>query len=128
MRMLGPHWCRAGGQMSRRTGDKVRVAAEWSARLVMPDRMAGLIPAWSAPDSPPVPPSTAPDPGAVASQVEAVRPGWVVLWSPWRRTFTAFGCFAPVPVVLDDPVPVRLVSRMDRLQARYAGPSFSSWH
>lgn len=56
----------------------------------------------------------------VAAQVQMTRPGWVVIWSPWRRMLTAFACFAPDPVVIDEPTPERLVDQMRLTELAYA--------
>jgi hypothetical protein len=60
---------------------------------------------------------------AVAAQVQMARPGWLVIWSPWRRTLTAFACFAADPVVIDEASPDRLVERMRGVELRYAVPA-----
>ncbi|WP_131738053.1 hypothetical protein [Actinomadura roseirufa] len=46
--------------------------------------------------------------------MEVARPGWVVMWSPWRRTLTAFCAFsASAPVVLDAASAEELLRLMD---------------
>ena len=42
------------------------------------------------------------------------------MWSAWHRTFTAFGCFAPVPLVLDEPTAEALVSQMRHAELYYS--------
>ncbi|MET9065863.1 hypothetical protein ACWDR1_07610 [Streptosporangium sandarakinum] len=37
----------------------------------------------------------------MARALQARRPGWVVLWRPWARSFWAFPCW-----ITDDPRPV----------------------
>ena len=32
---------------------------------------------------------------ARAADLAVARPGWLVLWSPWRGVFTAFECRSP---------------------------------
>jgi hypothetical protein len=51
------------------------------------------------------------------------RPGWLVIWSPWRRTFTAFACFAPDAVVIDEMAVDRLLVAMREAEQRYAIPA-----
>jgi hypothetical protein len=46
-----------------------------------------------------------------ADVLQSGRNGWLVIWSPWRRTFTGFACFTAVPVVIDEPT-------VDRFRAR----------
>jgi hypothetical protein len=58
-----------------------------------------------------------------AHRIQAARPGWLVMWSPWRRTFTAFACFTPDPVVIDEPTADLLVSRMCLAESWYAVPA-----
>lgn len=58
--------------------------------------------------------------------------GWLVLWSPWRRTFTAFSCFTPMPLVMDAPTAAGLSAELSRVEAYYQSnppspsPVFSS--
>ncbi|MGI8330378.1 hypothetical protein ACRYCC_10460 [Actinomadura scrupuli] len=52
----------------------------------------------------------------------ASRPGWLVIWSPWRRTFTAFAYFAPDAVVIDEMAVDRLLVAMRETEQRYAIP------
>lgn len=58
---------------------------------------------------------------AEAYSLQLVRPGWVVIWSGWRREFTTFCCFAPDAVVLDRPEVVRLVAEIDACEALFDG-------
>jgi len=59
-----------------------------------------------------------------ARRIESVHRGWVVMWSTWHRTFTVFGYFAPVPLVLDEATPDALIKRMREVELRY-GPDAS---
>jgi hypothetical protein len=45
---------------------------------------------------------------------------WVVMWSAWHRTFTAFSCFAPGPLVVDKPTADALLSEMARVELHYS--------
>ncbi len=42
--------------------------------------------------------------------------GWLVIWSPWRRTYTAFACFTPESVVLDADAPHQLLIQMQQTE------------
>jgi hypothetical protein len=42
------------------------------------------------------------------------------MWSPWHRTFTAFSCFTPDPLVVDEPTADALVSTMLRVKLHYS--------
>jgi hypothetical protein len=42
------------------------------------------------------------------------------MWSAWHRTFTAFSCFAPVPLVVDESTPETLLDEMLRFEAYYS--------
>jgi hypothetical protein len=42
------------------------------------------------------------------------------MWSAWRRTFTAFSCFTPGPLVVDEPTPDALISAMRRVELHYS--------
>jgi hypothetical protein len=59
------------------------------------------------------------DPAEVLWRVQVAHPAWVLMWSAYRRTFTAFGCFAPVPLVLDDADVDGLVALMRQEELRY---------
>src|SRR6266699_1676109 len=55
-----------------------------------------------------------------ASHIQARSPGWYVLWSHWRQTFTAFACFTPFPVVLDAKQPDELLAEMRRVELAHS--------
>jgi hypothetical protein len=57
---------------------------------------------------------------AEARQIQHSRRGWLVMWSLWRRTFTAFSCFSPAPVVVDAPTPESLLIRMQHVELYYS--------
>jgi hypothetical protein len=57
---------------------------------------------------------------AEARRIQAIYRGWLVMWSTWHRTFTAFSYFAPVPLVLDEPTPESLVNRMREVELYYS--------
>ena len=46
---------------------------------------------------------------------------WLVMWSPWRRTFTAFGCCTSVPVVIDDCTTAGLIHEIGSAELRFSG-------
>ncbi|WP_433177767.1 hypothetical protein [Actinoallomurus sp. CA-150999] len=60
-------------------------------------------------------------PVAVAQAVQNHCPGWLVFWSPWRRTFTAIACFTRDPVLIDARTPNDLLDDMREIEAT-AGP------
>jgi hypothetical protein len=68
------------------------------------------------------PAETLPAEVTTAWQLQRARPGWVVMWSPWRRTFTAFAYFAPVALVLDSPTAEQLTAEMRQAELQYAAP------
>lgn len=53
----------------------------------------------------------------VALRLEAAYAGWVVIWSPWRRMFTAFGSCANERLIIDEPSVERLRALMDQAEA-----------
>jgi hypothetical protein len=57
---------------------------------------------------------------AQARRIQESRRGWLVMWSAWHRTFTAFSCFAPVPLVLDEPTPEALIHQMRHAELYYS--------
>jgi hypothetical protein len=42
------------------------------------------------------------------------------MWSVWHRTYTAFSCFSPVPLMIDRDTPDALVHEMNRLELYYS--------
>lgn len=55
-----------------------------------------------------------------ARRIQESRWGWLVMWSPWHRTFTAFSCFSPSPLVVDEPTVDRLFDQMIRVELFYS--------
>jgi hypothetical protein len=56
---------------------------------------------------------------AEARQIQQSHRGWLVMWSVWRRTFTAFSCFSTAPVVVDAPTTQSLLIRMHHVELYY---------
>lgn len=48
----------------------------------------------------------------VAARIQAKHPQWLIVWSPWRGQFTAFGRFAPGPIIVDQADPLELLKAM----------------
>jgi hypothetical protein len=55
-----------------------------------------------------------------AERIQRAHRGWVVMWSAWRRTFTAFGCFSQARLVVDEPTADGLVDQMRRIELRHS--------
>jgi len=55
-----------------------------------------------------------------ALRIQATYRQWVVMWSAWRRTYTAFSCFTAGPLVVDEATPDALVSAMVRVELHYS--------
>jgi hypothetical protein len=55
-----------------------------------------------------------------AMRIQATHRQWVVMWSAWRRTYTAFSCFTVGPLVVDEATPDGLVSAMVRVELHYS--------
>lgn len=49
-----------------------------------------------------------PVPAEIAAYQNVAR-GWLLMWSPWRRTWTAIACFGAAPVIIDHPDPLELL-------------------
>jgi hypothetical protein len=56
----------------------------------------------------------------VVARIQAKHPCWLIMWSPWRREFTAFGRFAPVAIVIDQADPRDLLRAMREEELRSA--------
>lgn len=46
--------------------------------------------------------------------------GWVVIWSKWRQTYTAFCCMTAEPVIIDDADFDRFLKRIGQVERRRA--------
>ncbi|GAA4510801.1 hypothetical protein GCM10023191_073950 [Actinoallomurus oryzae] len=55
-----------------------------------------------------------------ARRIQESHRDWLVMWSPWHRTFTAFSCFTPDALVVDEPTPEALVNAMLRVELHYS--------
>jgi hypothetical protein len=56
----------------------------------------------------------------VALRLEAVYADWVVIWSPWRRMFTAFGSCTNERLIIDDSSVERLQALMEQAKGPQA--------
>src|SRR5690349_11225845 len=65
---------------------------------------------------------------AEARRIQAVHRGWLVMWSTWHQTFTAFSSFTPVPLVLDEPTPHALVNRIRQAELFYSTARVTARH
>lgn len=45
---------------------------------------------------------------------------WLVMWSCWRRTFTAFSC-SSIALVIDAPTPEELCKALEQSEMRMSG-------
>lgn len=54
----------------------------------------------------------------VAARIQAKHPQWLIMWSPWRQQFTAFGRFAPVAIIIDEADPRELLKAMREEERR----------
>jgi hypothetical protein len=52
----------------------------------------------------------------VALRLQAAYAGWVVIWSPWRRMFTAFGSCTNERLIIDCSSVERLRALMDQAE------------
>lgn len=56
----------------------------------------------------------------VAADLASRCPGWVIIWSAWRQTFTAFSAVTAECVVIDDPSANRLLESIGAIQRAVA--------
>ncbi|WP_146607725.1 hypothetical protein [Spongiactinospora gelatinilytica] len=50
---------------------------------------------------------------ALAATLQRRNPGWLIMWSPWRRGFSAFACWNPGrSIVIDARGPEELLHLM----------------
>lgn len=59
---------------------------------------------------------------AVSSDIAALQSrcgAWLVMWSPWRQTYTGFACFTTEPLIIDDADFGRFQVRMRQAESEY---------
>jgi hypothetical protein len=82
-------------------------------------RLVGIEPA--EPVHPPVRRAVVADPSPQdLAAVQAACGGWAVMWSRWRRAYTAFATFTAGPFILDEPDPARLLQRCREVRTAVA--------
>ena len=54
-----------------------------------------------------------------AQRIQELSNHWVVMWSAWHQTFTAFSCFSPNRLVLDEPTSAELLDAMRRTEIHH---------
>jgi hypothetical protein len=52
---------------------------------------------------------------AVAS-LQQTCPSWLVMWSRWRQTYTAFACFTAEPVIVDEAQEDAFLARLKAIE------------
>jgi hypothetical protein len=61
---------------------------------------------------------------AEAQRIQEGRRGWLVMWSPWHRTYTAFCCLSPDHSrPLDAATTDDLIREMQLIELHYAPAS-----
>lgn len=45
---------------------------------------------------------------------------WLIMWSLWHRTFTAFCCFSAEPLILDAPTIEHLLPRLREVELHHS--------
>lgn len=53
---------------------------------------------------------------AVAASVQETRRGWLIFWSPWRRTYTAIASITREPTILDEKLVDVLLEKIARIE------------
>lgn len=53
---------------------------------------------------------------AAAAHLQQRLPGWLVVWGPWHRCFTAFGACTTTATVIDAPTPGALLHSVQEAQ------------
>ena len=76
---------------------------------------------WGSPPSPrPLPPIWDVHQREQAALINSREPGWVVVYGPWRRRFSAFAAWpTPRPVVVDASTPEELWGEMRSAEATH---------
>lgn len=67
-------------------------------------------------------PGADPHPRVAASLTDTCR-GWLVIWSPWRRTYTAFAAVTGERTIIDEPTVHSLLDRMDQVERELGNPA-----
>jgi hypothetical protein len=55
-------------------------------------------------------------PSELAAQLQEHRPGWLIIWSPWRRCFTAFAALGPSAFIIDAPTVSCLTGHLNQAE------------
>lgn len=56
------------------------------------------------------------------AHVRRICPGWLVMWSPWRRAYTAFSMAIGRPLVLDDATVTGIIGQILRAESALSRP------
>jgi NADH:ubiquinone oxidoreductase subunit B-like Fe-S oxidoreductase len=58
------------------------------------------------------------DKSDIARGLQSKCHGWLVMWSKWRQTYTAFSCMTEHPVIIDDADFDRFLDRIKQASTR----------
>jgi hypothetical protein len=64
----------------------------------------------------------------IAVELERHLPGWLVLWAPYHRRYTAFGACTVVSTIIDDPDPNNLIARVREAELAAFSPAARGSH
>ena len=56
----------------------------------------------------------------IARGLQSSYRGWIVMWSKWRQTYTAFSCITGEPVIIDDADSDRFQDRIRQVEQKRA--------
>lgn len=53
---------------------------------------------------------------AIAASLQMTCPLWLIMWSRWHQTYTAFACFTREPVIVDEAMADAFLARIQQVE------------
>jgi hypothetical protein len=61
----------------------------------------------------------------IAANLQITCARWLVIWSPWRRTYTGFACFTQEPTIVDEAKVDAFLARVGQVETAYRRQSIN---
>jgi hypothetical protein len=52
----------------------------------------------------------------IAASLQMTCPRWLIMWSRWHQTYTAFACFTREPVIVDEAMVDAFLARIQQVE------------
>lgn len=53
---------------------------------------------------------------AIAASLQKTCPRWLIMWSRWHQTYTAFACFTREPIIVDEAAVEVFLARVEQVE------------